>query len=132
MHIVSVPLRSRQIGNLQCNLDRAGIVLSLAGAKGTVSDLATSNTTDASNIQTVANGIAGAQGAIGVIGKALITGQTAPADARTQVGGNLTQAITTLANIKSDDADTSSKLATAAKQLNDSATAGAGVVSNCK
>ena len=42
-----------------------------------------------------------AQGAIGVIAKALFTGQTAPAAARDQVAGNLTAANTALGALSS-------------------------------
>ncbi len=55
----------------------------------------------ASSVQSVIDSISGAQGAIGVIGKALFTGATAPADARTQVQGNLTAAAGALSAISS-------------------------------
>ena len=45
--------------------------------------------------------ISGAQSAIGTIAKALLTGQTAPADARDQVKSNLLAAQSTLAGITS-------------------------------
>ena len=52
-------------------------------------------------IQSVTSSISGAQSAIGTIAKALLTGQTAPADARDQVKTNLLAAQSTLANITS-------------------------------
>ncbi|KAI0048664.1 hypothetical protein FA95DRAFT_1605043 [Auriscalpium vulgare] len=134
LFVQGLPVQSRQIGDLQCNIDRLKIVTTLEGAKITVDGLAASlsKSADASNIKAVANNIAGAQGGIGVIGKALLTGQAAPASARTQVQDNLTQAIKTLANIKSSDAGIASRLKLAAQQLNNSAADGDGVVSNCK
>ncbi|KAA1474615.1 hypothetical protein DENSPDRAFT_931784 [Dentipellis sp. KUC8613] len=128
-----VPLRARQIGNIQCNLDRAGIVLQLGKAKSTVDDLASSPALqNVSDIQTVQDGIAGAQGAVGVIAKALLSGQTAPADARDQVAGNLTSATTALSTITSTDADATDSLAKAQQQLNSAISFGQGVVANCK
>ncbi|KAI0061075.1 hypothetical protein BV25DRAFT_787629 [Artomyces pyxidatus] len=130
----TAPLQTRQIGNIQCNLDRLNIVLSLAAAKSTAGKLSTalSNSPDASNVQSVTDGISGAQGAIGVIGKALLTGQSAPADARQEVSGNLTIATTALGKISSSDSKVSSTLATAQKQLSDAVDAGNGVIANCK
>ena len=55
----------------------------------------------AESIKAVQDNISGAQDAIGVIGKALITGQKAPAEARDQVRNNLTAAQTVLGNITS-------------------------------
>lgn len=60
-----------------------------------------SDATAAESIKAVQDNISGAQGAIGVIGKALITGQKAPAEARDQVLNNLTDATAALGNITS-------------------------------
>jgi hypothetical protein len=113
---VLAPLATRQVGNLQCNINRLQIVTDLSSTKKAVSQLGAAdaiassvsswfsrlayadvcrlnrNTTAAAAVQTVTDGINGAQGAIGVIAKALLTGQTAPAEARQEVQGNLTSA----------------------------------------
>ncbi|KAL7284632.1 hypothetical protein ACG7TL_001928 [Trametes sanguinea] len=135
---------ARQIGDLQCNVDRLSIVAGLATTQGTLKklsqDLAQSNVrsspasdpTSAASVQSAADSISGAQGAIGVIAKALLTGQTAPAEARNQVLGNLTAAHDTLAAINSTDSTASATLQKALSELNDSAEAGNGVVNNCK
>lgn len=65
-----------------------------------VSHFCSDNST-ASSVQSVVDSISGAQGAIGVIAKALFSGATAPADARTQVQGNLTAAAGALSAINS-------------------------------
>ena len=97
-----------------------------------------------------------AQGAIGVIAKALFTGQTAPAAARDQVAGNLTAANTALGALSScvpllvsspaaagagggrgsplphrTDETVSGLITKANSQLAAGAKAGEGVVSNC-
>ncbi|TFY59935.1 hypothetical protein EVG20_g7610 [Dentipellis fragilis] len=118
-------------GSARLATSSAGIVLQLGKAKSTVDDLA-STLQSVSDIQTVQDGIAGAQGAVGVIAKALLSGQTAPADARDQVAGNLTSATTTLSTITSTDADATDTLAKARQQLNSAVSFGQGVVANCK
>ena len=109
-----------------------------------------SDATTAAGVQSVQESVTGAQGAIGVIAKALFTGQTAPASARDQVAGNLTAAHDTLAGLTSyvsashshqpcldlcfcrTDSTVSAALEKASTQLGNAATAGEGVVSNCK
>ncbi|KAI0634188.1 hypothetical protein C8Q77DRAFT_1072856 [Trametes polyzona] len=126
---------ARQIGNLQCNIDRLSIVAGLAATKNTLKnlqkDVASDNSTAAS-VQSVLDNISGAQGAIGVIGKALITGQKAPADARDQVQGNLTAAHDALTAINSTDTKAAANLKKGLTQLEKSQSAGEGVVKNCK
>ncbi|KAI0719805.1 hypothetical protein C8T65DRAFT_635210 [Cerioporus squamosus] len=126
---------ARQVGNLQCNINRLQIVTGLAKLQGTLKSLSSDVSSDAAtaaSVQTVSDSVTGAQGAIGVIAKALLTGQAAPAAARDQVAGNLTAAHDALAAINSTDATASATLQKALTQLNDAATAGEGVVSNCK
>ncbi|KAI0672366.1 hypothetical protein C8Q78DRAFT_990824 [Trametes maxima] len=128
-------IAARQIGNLQCNLDRLSIVAGLAATQGTLKKLTTAlaNDTDAADgIKSVKDSVSGAQGAIGVIGKALITGQKAPAEARDQVQGNLTAAHDALSGINSTDTNVASTLAKALTQLTNAQLAGDGVVNNCK
>ncbi|KAH9885282.1 hypothetical protein C8Q73DRAFT_660125 [Cubamyces lactineus] len=124
-------LVARQIGDIQCNVDRLSIVADLAAMQNTLKKVQTDVASDAaasSSVQTAIDSIDGAQGAIGVIAKALLTGQTAPAEARTQVQGNLTAAHDALTSITSSSPD----LQKALTQLGNAETAGEGVVNNCK
>ncbi|KAI0664135.1 hypothetical protein C8Q70DRAFT_1049649 [Cubamyces menziesii] len=124
-------LIARQIGDLQCNIDRLSIVADLAATQNTLKKVQTdvaSDATASSSVQSAIDSIDGAQGAIGVIAKALLTGQTAPAEARTQVQGNLTAAHDALTSIDSSSAD----LQKALTQLGNAEIAGEGVVNNCK
>ncbi|KAI0786988.1 hypothetical protein C8Q75DRAFT_808064 [Abortiporus biennis] len=125
----------RQIGNLQCNIDRLKIVADLAGAKSTAQTLTQQLASDAAgsqSISTVSDGISSAQSAIGQIAAALLTGQQAPAAARDQVAAGLTQATQALANITSTDAAVTQNLSKIQGQLSKAADAGNGVVTNCK
>ncbi|EIN14692.1 hypothetical protein PUNSTDRAFT_140920 [Punctularia strigosozonata HHB-11173 SS5] len=138
----AAPLEVRQIGNLECNINRFQIVTDLSSAKTAVGKLGAaapiaSNTTAAAAVQAVTDGISGAQGAIGVIGKALLKLQAAPAEARDQVQGNLTSAQNALdsitpASVSSNDTSTLGLLSDAQSKLNDAITAGLNVVANCK
>ncbi|CDO72133.1 hypothetical protein BN946_scf184962.g76 [Trametes cinnabarina] len=138
--VLGAPAReiiARQIGNLQCNIDRLSIVAGLATTQGTLKKLsqqfAQSDPNSASSVESAIDSISGAQGAIGVIAKALLTGQQAPAAARDQVAGNLTAALETLVALNSTDTGATSKtLQEALTELKDSAAAGQGVVDNCK
>ncbi|TBU25353.1 hypothetical protein BD311DRAFT_741195 [Dichomitus squalens] len=136
--IYAAPTReivARQVGDLTCNFDRLSIVAGLATLQGTLKKLSgqvTNDTTAAAGLQTVTDAVSGAEGAIGVIAKALLTGQAAPADARTQVQANLTAAQTALAAINSTDSTISANLDKATTQLANAALAGQGVVANCK
>ncbi|KAI0767510.1 hypothetical protein C8Q74DRAFT_1203295 [Fomes fomentarius] len=126
-------ISARQLGNLQCNLDRLKIVTTLASLQGTLKDIVGGgDATAAESIKAVQDNISGAQGAIGVIGKALITGQKAPAEARDQVLNNLTDATAALGNITSTDEGVTASLEKATTQLTNSILAGEGVVANCK
>ncbi|KAH9928017.1 uncharacterized protein BXZ73DRAFT_102524 [Epithele typhae] len=125
-------IAARQLGNLQCNIDRLSIVAGLASLQGTLKKIASSDNSTADSVATVQDAVSGAQGAIGVIAKALLTGQAAPAAARDQVQGNLTAAATALADVTSTDSATSSIIAKAGTLLTKSGAAGEGVVANCK
>lgn len=111
------------------------------------------NATAASEVQSAEHAISGAQGAIGVIAKALLEGKTAPADARDEVRGNLTAARDALVALDSyvgralppcraltavrrgvhrKDSASSDDLKQALAELAVAAVAGKGVVDNCK
>ncbi|KAI0672375.1 hypothetical protein C8Q78DRAFT_1026637 [Trametes maxima] len=128
-------IAARQVGDLQCNLDRLSIVADLAATQGTLKSLAKQAASDpdaAASIQAAQSAVSGAGGAIGVIAKALFSGQAAPADARVQVQGNLTAAHDALTAISSSDSDTTSGVKKALTQLGLAELSGEGVVKNCK
>ncbi|OBZ76541.1 hypothetical protein A0H81_03144 [Grifola frondosa] len=130
-----VPHARRQVGDLQCNINRAEIVFNLAQMEATVSNLTmqlASNSTAAELIGVAADGVSGAQGAVKTILLALINGETAPAEARDEVGGNLTSVFFALGNITSTDPETSANLEKAQTELTNAGLAGNGVVNNCK
>ncbi|TBU45327.1 hypothetical protein BD309DRAFT_956481 [Dichomitus squalens] len=127
-------LSARQIGDLQCNADRLTIVGALATMQGTLSELASSASSDpatAAGVQSVQSDVTDAQQAIGTIAKALFTGQTAPASARDQVKSALLSANSTLSGLTSTDATVSSLLQKATSELKVAGAAGEGVVANC-
>ncbi|KAK7678074.1 hypothetical protein QCA50_013479 [Cerrena zonata] len=133
--VQAAPLATRQIGNLQCNLDRIKIVSDLAQAKKTTQTLTTqlgSDPAGSQGISAVSDGLSNAQAGIATIAKSLFTGQAAPADARQQVADGLTAAGTALASINSTDPTVTSNLDKLQTQLTSAGTAGEGVVSNCK
>jgi hypothetical protein len=149
----AAPIAARQIGNLQCNLDRLEIVANLAKTQSTLKDLATavssyaprslslspsltdyarSDATASAAVKSTTDSVSAAQGAIGEIGKALITFKAAPPQARITVQSSLLAANGTLAGVTSSDAATKTLLTQAQAVLITAIGAGDGVVSNCK
>ncbi|EMD36804.1 hypothetical protein CERSUDRAFT_83818 [Gelatoporia subvermispora B] len=133
MLVGAAPLNSRQIGDVQCNVNRLLIVGDLGGLKNTLSTLSKQVTDPTSNaaVQEAATDVSGAQSAIGVIAAALLTGQDAPAAARDQVAGNLTSAQSALSSVTTSDSAAASTLQKAQTQLTDAINAGEGVVNDC-
>ncbi|KAK0455703.1 uncharacterized protein EV420DRAFT_556962 [Desarmillaria tabescens] len=126
--VEAVPLHSRQIGDVQCNAARLKTVASLAATKKAVSNIDTSNSTATGTAVTDAQtGLDSASAGIKTIAAALLTGKTAPADARDQVKNGLLSAQTALNGITTGDATT----AEAQSKLNDTISAGSDVVANC-
>jgi hypothetical protein len=134
-----VPMEERQIGDLQCNIARLKTVGALGKAVKAVKALAAqaNGTSDATNIATAASSLASAQEGIKTIAGAILTGKTAPASARTQVGDGLENALAALGNVtdlyfliwdlRADSRDTSD----ATGDINDALTAGGQVVQDC-
>jgi hypothetical protein len=91
----------RQIGDLACNIDRLKTVASLAASDFAISAIDTSDPTVASAVTTARTGLNSAGEGIGKIALALVSGQQAPAAARTQVGQGLVDAQTALQGIAS-------------------------------
>ncbi|KZV91354.1 hypothetical protein EXIGLDRAFT_719417 [Exidia glandulosa HHB12029] len=131
----AAPLQSRQVGNLQCNLARLRIVGALASTTGTVekiSDATADDDVTASAADDALTGLDGASSGIKTIALALVSGQTAPADARDQVEAGLTQAKTALDSISSTDDAVTAQVTKAQKSLDKAISAGQDVVAECK
>ncbi|KAI0827466.1 hypothetical protein BC628DRAFT_1409801 [Trametes gibbosa] len=127
-------IAARQIGDLQCNVDRLGIVAALAATQATLKSLSkelASDPASAAEVQSALSSISGAQGAVGVIAKALFEGQSAPAEARTEVKGNLTAAQSSLTGISASGAS-GATLKVALAELAVAEASGLGVLNNCK
>ncbi|KAH8099915.1 hypothetical protein DFH11DRAFT_1737484 [Phellopilus nigrolimitatus] len=127
-------LTRRQVGDIQCNVNRLQTVSGLSQTISAVNDLASSGSADPSvtNATTTAlSGLNSAQSGISTIAKALLTGQTAPADARDQVGQGLSTAQTALSGVNSTDTTVTAALTKAQSALARRRPAGQGVVSNC-
>ena len=118
------PLERRQVGDLQCNIDRLSTVANLAKTTKAVQQLSSagakyvqaywisirsffylfftrSDASVTSAASAAMSGLTTAQQGIETIASALLQGQTAPADARTQVGNGLTAASQALGNVTS-------------------------------
>ncbi|KAI0690562.1 hypothetical protein C8T65DRAFT_745764 [Cerioporus squamosus] len=128
----------RQLGNLECNIDRGEIVFHVAQLASTASSLANATGLVAMNnsadldISALQSGAFGAGGAIKQILLALVNGDTADPGLRDQVGGNLTTVLTALSDLNSTDPTASALLAQANTQLTNAVLAANGVVNNCK
>ncbi|KAG7441635.1 uncharacterized protein BT62DRAFT_955679 [Guyanagaster necrorhizus] len=126
--VEAVPLRSRQIGDIQCNVARLKTVSSLAATKSALQEIDTSNSTTTGTAVTAAqSGLDSASAGIKTIAGALLTGQTAPATARDQVKTGLLAAQSALGGITTGDA----AVTEAQTKLNDTIAAGSDVVSDC-
>ncbi|KAF8212610.1 hypothetical protein K438DRAFT_1751050 [Mycena galopus ATCC 62051] len=123
----AAPLRARQVGNAQCNKDRAATVSGLVATNAAVKQIDTTDPTTARAVTAAQTSLRSAAQGIAGIAKALIAGQTAPAADRAQVGAGLTAAQTALTGI--NDPAASAAVTTALGKLSD--TIGEGVASNC-
>ncbi|KAI0701852.1 hypothetical protein BC835DRAFT_1264633, partial [Cytidiella melzeri] len=88
----SATLVGRQIGDLQCNINRFQIVTALAEMGGTLAALKGQSASDPATsavVATAQSGLNTANAGVATIAKAIITGQAAPAAARTQVENGL-------------------------------------------
>jgi len=131
----AAPLAARQIGDLQCNIDRLKIVGDIVSATSTAKTLTSqlaSDTNGSALIATVTQGLNDASSGIGQIATALFTGQTAPAASRDQVEQGLTNAVNAANSITSTDAKVTSNVNKLKSELQAAVQAGDGVLSNCK
>ncbi|KAI0634189.1 hypothetical protein C8Q77DRAFT_734226 [Trametes polyzona] len=135
--VAAAPSR-RQLGNLQCNIDRAEFIFNVGQLSGSVSSLtnatglvAANSTVDA-DIAALQTGVQGVSGAAKQIILDLVNGENAPPELRDQIGGNLTQISLALEDLSSNDTATAALLDTVNTQFDNADLAGAGVVFNCK
>ncbi|KAI0342495.1 hypothetical protein BDW22DRAFT_204055 [Trametopsis cervina] len=128
-------LSKRQIGDLQCNINRLQIVGAMAQMGGTLATLKSETASDPATSAAVAaaqGGLNTANQGVATIAKAIITGQNAPAAARTQVEDGLNTVLTSIQNATSSDANVTQNLQKLQTQLQAAGTAGNGVLANCK
>ncbi|KAJ7667097.1 hypothetical protein B0H17DRAFT_1252110, partial [Mycena rosella] len=129
----SAPIEQRQVGDLQCNIDRFKIVTSLAATGSAVGKIDTTYVHDpatAAAVTAAQTGLSSAGDGIKTIALSLVTGQAAPATARTQVQQGLLDAQTALTGIT--DATVNATLADAQSKLASTIQDGTAVVTDCK
>ncbi|KAJ3852828.1 hypothetical protein EV368DRAFT_82142 [Lentinula lateritia] len=123
----AAPLKSRQIGDIQCNVARLQIVSDLAETGNLLNKITGNDAATTSAVSTAQSGLSTAGDGIKTIAAALIGGQTAPADARNQTADGLQTALTALSGLNSTDPAVASTLS----KLNEAISAGQSVVSDC-
>ncbi|KAI0719803.1 hypothetical protein C8T65DRAFT_756521 [Cerioporus squamosus] len=127
----------RQLGNLQCNIDRGEIFFHVAqlgqtaAALGNATALVASKNTTHADIMAMKSGAAGAGEAIKLILTGVLNGKAANPLFRDQVGGNFTMFLNALNDLNSTHPTTSALLKTANSQYTNSLLAAEGVVNNC-
>ncbi|TCD66096.1 hypothetical protein EIP91_001748 [Steccherinum ochraceum] len=125
---------ARQIGDLQCNIDRLKIVGDIFQASQTTKTLTNQLASDPANaalVSTVSKGLSDASAGIGDIATALFTGQQAPAASRTQVEDGLNSAFTAADSITSTNAAVTDNVNKLKNELQAAGQAGDGVLTNC-
>ncbi|KAI0043055.1 hypothetical protein FA95DRAFT_1682151 [Auriscalpium vulgare] len=129
----TAPLSRRQLGSVQCNIDRLKIVVGLQETSDAVNKLAWQvvDTAAAANVTTAQTGIHGAQLAIDGIANAVFANQTAPPELRDQVGGNFTIAADALTSINATDPALNATVTNALNLLSQASDAGNAVVQDC-
>ncbi|PIL35028.1 hypothetical protein GSI_02815 [Ganoderma sinense ZZ0214-1] len=130
-------IATRQIGDIQCNINRLSFVGDIAGLQITLKTLSAQTADDrdptaSAGIQSVTNNISAVQSALGTIAEAILTGQAVPAEARVQVESNLAAAQSTLAEITSADPAVTANLQNAKTQMQNVDLVGSGILVNCK
>ncbi|OJT09526.1 hypothetical protein TRAPUB_13995 [Trametes pubescens] len=134
---MAAPAR-RQLGDLQCNIDRAEIIFNVGQLSGTVANLSnatglvSANATADADISALQTGVQGVGGAVKQILTALVSGENASPELRTQLGANLTQIRLALADLSSNHTMTAALLDTANTQFTNADLAATGVFFNCK
>ncbi|KAJ7265753.1 hypothetical protein C8J57DRAFT_1330496 [Mycena rebaudengoi] len=96
---VAAPIEQRQLGNLACNIDRFRIVTGLLSAGSAIGKIDTTDPDTATAVEAAQAGLKAAGDSIKNIALALVTGQAAPADARTGVSQGLNDTRSALESI---------------------------------
>ncbi|KAI0786989.1 hypothetical protein C8Q75DRAFT_808065 [Abortiporus biennis] len=124
----------RQIGDLQCNIDRIQIITQVNEATAdaqTLSGQLSSDPAASELVSSITSGLNATQSGINEILDALSQGQKAPADVRDAVGEGLTQAIEALDNITTTDPNAVKTMSKLQVELDQAAAAGNAVVTDC-
>ncbi|KAJ7661535.1 hypothetical protein DFH06DRAFT_375740 [Mycena polygramma] len=123
---VAAPLNQQRagLGSIQCNIDRAKIVVTLATTGAAVKKIDTTDPATATAVTTAQAGLTAAGDGIKQIALALVTGSAPPADARDATKQGLLDAQTALTGITDPTvnatlADAQSKLAAAIQDGDD-------------
>ncbi|KAJ6465946.1 hypothetical protein C8R47DRAFT_45735 [Mycena vitilis] len=127
---VAAPVNPRAgLGSVQCNIDRAKIVVTLALTGAAVKKIDTTDPATATAVTTAQAGLTAAGDGIKQIALALVTGGAPPADARDATKQGLLDAQTALTGIT--DATVNATLADAQSKLAAAIQDGDDVVADC-
>ncbi|TCD63659.1 hypothetical protein EIP91_005139 [Steccherinum ochraceum] len=127
-------LSARQVGGLQCNIDRVQIAGSIFQALITTKNLTEELSSDPVGSAAMTNVTAGLYEVIegfAAIATAIFTGSKAPSDARDQVGEGVVTAFTAANQINSTDPAVVANVAQLKDELIAANTAGDDVVQDC-
>ncbi|KAJ7689674.1 hypothetical protein B0H17DRAFT_1134812 [Mycena rosella] len=127
---VAAPVETRQLGNLQCNIDRFKIVTGLVETGSALKKIDTTNPDTATAVAAAQTGLTTVGDAIKDIALALVTGKAAPTDARTQVSQGLNDTRSALEGIT--DATVTASVASAQTLVQGLIDDGNGVIADCK
>ncbi|TCD66098.1 hypothetical protein EIP91_001750 [Steccherinum ochraceum] len=127
-------LSARQVGDLQCNIDRVKTVGSVIQALVTTRNLTqqlSSDSVNSAHVADITGGLNKAEDGIAVIVAAIFAGQKAPNEARTEVGDGLSTAFDAASNITSTDPDVVANVNQLKTELQEASFAGDNVVDEC-
>ncbi|KAJ7479661.1 hypothetical protein FB451DRAFT_163111 [Mycena latifolia] len=127
---VAAPVENRQLGNLDCNVDRFKIVTGLIQTGSALKKIDTTNPDTATAVAAAQAGLSSAGDAIKNIALALVTGKAAPGDARTAVSQGLNDTRSALDGI--DDPTVTDSVAAAQTLLQGAIDDGNAVIADCK
>ncbi|KAH8102138.1 hypothetical protein BXZ70DRAFT_930442 [Cristinia sonorae] len=131
---VPAHISARQVGDLQCNIDRVKVTGSVFQALQTTRSLTQQLQNDAAGtalLTTINQGLLGAEDGIADLVTALFAGQTAPESAVDQVGGGLTLAFDAASNITSADPAVTDSVNKLKNELLQASFAGDNVLDEC-
>ncbi|KAF7342386.1 hypothetical protein MVEN_01827600 [Mycena venus] len=127
---VAAPVEQRQVGDLSCNIDRFKIVTGLISAGSAIGKIDTTDPDTATAVAAAQAGLKAAGDSIKDIALALVTGKTAPADARTGVSQGLNDTRSALDSIT--NTAVSDSVAAAQSKVQAAIDDGNDVIADCK